>query len=190
MIGSDTMIGFGNKLSKEYNVAYLDVIPFTNTDIIASASRAAEKIKRIQGDGYSVIPLWWCMWWLTALEAIAISKIRVDNLLAISTPFQWAQSAKKFGWLRHIWFPGVFQTNDRTMLHTRDAQEYIKQLTVLITKNDNIVTPEEQNPDSLKANLIHIDADHIDLLHWETSDKIVEAVKEALAKKRVKNPLS
>lgn len=51
------------------------------------------------------------------------------------------------------------------MLHTRDAQEYIKQLTVLITKNDNIVTPEEQNPDSLKANLIHIDADHIDLLH-------------------------
>ena len=57
MIGSDTMIGLGNKLLQHYNIAYLDAIPFTNTDITLSASRAAEKMKSIQDNGYSVVPL-------------------------------------------------------------------------------------------------------------------------------------
>lgn len=183
MIGSNTMIGLGKKLSQYYNVAYLDVIPFTNVDIMTSAAHAAEKIKSIQNNGYSVIPLWWCMWELTALEAIAIKKIQVEKLLTVSTPFQWTREARKFEWLKHIWFHGIYQTNNKdALLHTQDAQKYIDKVITFITTRDKIIHPDEQNPRPLVTDERNLPFEHLDVLHGETASAFVEEVKRAIEK--------
>lgn len=185
MIGSDTMIGLGNKLLQHYNIAYLDAIPFTNTDITLSASRAAEKMKSIQDNGYSVVPLWWCMWWLTALEAIAMKKIQVENLLTVSTPFQWARETQRFEWLRHIWFPWVHQTNNKdTLLHIQDAQKHAWKITTFITTNDKIIHPEEQNPDPLITDKRELPFEHLDILHGETALAFAEEVRKIVGGKK------
>lgn len=121
------------------------------------------------------------MWWLTALEAIAMKKIQVEKLLTVSTPFQWARETEKFEWLRHIWFHGIHQTNNKdALLHIEDAQEYVDKITAFITMHDKIIHPDEQNPQPLITDKRNLPFEHLDILHGETAFAFVEEVKKVI----------
>lgn len=193
MVWAYTMSKLWNVLSESFNIAYLEVIPFGNINIKTSAKKLVKKIKALQKDWYSVVPLWWCMGGLTALEGVARYGLAINAIMTVSIPFGWSGKIRSIDLLKWLLFPWLYQINhqDKLMYVTEITRSRVNNIVCVITDDDTIVDPSEQIPPNvLNAHTVRIPWNHLDILFRKKRIEEIAALLREMISIRSANTLT
>lgn len=103
---------------------------------------------------------------LTALEALADTKVRVDMLVTMSTPFHGTKEMERFSWLARFRALGSKQMNQVSIDRLKQAEQNVGNILICRTEKDRMVHLEEQDPKGVFSKYVEriFPFDHLDFL--------------------------